>query len=487
LKVLPADQHEFVQMRWKEVQEGKGKPYETVVVTKDGVRLNIFASHRDMQIRGETKYVVVIKDITEFKHNEEALRQSEDKFSKAFHATPDAIIITRVADMQLIDVNKVFERLTGYSRDEALGHTSMELDLWANPKDREKYFSTLQEQGYVREQEARFRMRSGEIMDGLVSGEAFDLGDKMHILTIIRDITQRKQAEEELRKHRDHLEKLVKDRTDILTTKTKDLNDNQLAIMATVEELESTNAKLAIAKTRAEEADRLKSVFLATMSHELRTPLNSIIGFTGIMLQGFAGPLSEEQEKQLGMVKNSARHLLALINDVLDISKIEAGQLKMDLAPFQMHEAIDNAVKIVTPLVQKQGLGLHVEVSSEVGEIISDQRRVEQILLNLLGNAIKFTEKGGLKIECHIQDNQIITNITDTGIGIKPEYMDNLFKPFVQLENGVTRRFEGTGLGLSISNKLVEMLGGRIWMESEFGKGSVFTFTLPIKMGGDMA
>ncbi len=230
----------------------------------------------------------------------------------------------------------------------------------------------------------------------------------------------------------------------------------------------------------AQEADRLKSAFLATMSHELRTPLNSIIGFTGIVLQGLAGPLNDEQVKQLGMVRSSARHLLDLINDVLDISKIEAGQVKVVSEPFNVRQAIGEAVQRVTPLAEEKALALVVEVAPEVGQIVSDRRRVEQILINLLNNAVKFTEQGEVRVTCRVDEGRLVTRVADTGIGIKPEDMDKLFKPFRQIETGLARRYAGTGLGLSICKKLVETLGGEIWVESEWGVGSAFTFTLPI-------
>ncbi len=243
-------------------------------------------------------------------------------------------------------------------------------------------------------------------------------------------------------------------------------------------------AELAIAKERAEAADRLKSAFLAAMSHELRTPLNSIIGFTGIVLQGLAGPLNDEQAKQLGMAYASARHLFDLIKDVLDISEIEAGQIRITRQSFDMCEAIEKVVRTMTPLAEKKGLALVAEVSPQVGQITSDQRRVEQILINLLNNAIKFTEDGEVRVECEVNDSGLVTRVVDTGIGIKPEDMGVLFEAFRQVDTGLARQHEGTGLGLSICKKLVEMLGGEIWVESEWGVGSTFTFTLPVKMGG---
>jgi len=239
-------------------------------------------------------------------------------------------------------------------------------------------------------------------------------------------------------------------------------------------------AELKVAMEKAQAADRLKSAFLATMSHELRTPLNSIIGFTGIILQGLAGPLNAEQAKQLGMVQNSARHLLALINDVLDISKIEAGQFEIVSESFDVRDVVDRAIQTVAPLASKKGLKLVTRVAPQVGHITSDRRRVEQVLLNLLNNAVKFTDQGEVWVECRIDEGRLATRVMDTGMGIRPKDMGKLFHMFQQIDTGLTRRQEGTGLGLSICKRLVEMLGGQIWTESEWGKGSTFAFTLPI-------
>jgi signal transduction histidine kinase len=240
-------------------------------------------------------------------------------------------------------------------------------------------------------------------------------------------------------------------------------------------------AELAAAMEEAQAADRLKSAFLATMSHELRTPLNSIIGFTGILLMGLVGPLAREQEKQLIMVQDSARHLLELINDVLDISKIEAGQIELVRDPFDMRATVQKGLEKIAPLAEKKGLAVTAVIAPTVGQIVGDRRRVEQILINLLSNAVKFTERGEVRIEVQVEDGWLVTRVNDTGIGIRPEDLDTLFKPFRQVDTGITRQYEGTGLGLSICKRLVEAMGGRIQVESEWGKGSSFAFTLSLE------
>jgi PAS domain S-box-containing protein len=247
------------------------------------------------------------------------------------------------------------------------------------------------------------------------------------------------------------------------------------------ERVRQRTAELLQAKDAAESADRLKSAFLATMSHELRTPLNSIIGFTGIVLQGLAGPLNDEQKKQLGMVQNSSRHLLALINDVLDISKIEAGQLEIQCSPFSFPEVLRKAVAVVTPLAERKGIALHTEITTDIPTILGDPRRTEQILLNLLGNAVKFTDQGEVCVRCTRAKGWLFTAIRDTGIGINPRYHQAIFEPFRQADTGLARKHEGTGLGLSICKRLVERLGGSISLESAPGQGSTFTVRLPLK------
>jgi PAS domain S-box-containing protein len=256
-----------------------------------------------------------------------------------------------------------------------------------------------------------------------------------------------------------------------------------LCIGNDITRLKRAEGELVEAMEAAQAADRIKSAFLATMSHELRTPLNSIIGFTGILLQGLAGPMNDEQRKQLGMVQGSSRHLLALINDVLDISKIEAGELEIRREPFDVCASLERVVQALMPLARKKGLAVRTEIGAELGAIIGDQRRFEQIVTNLLGNAVKFTERGGVTLRCAARRGNLELSVQDTGSGIPREHFQGLFRPFHQVDTGLTRKHEGTGLGLSICKRLVELMGGRIAFDSTEGVGSTFTVSVPLRRG----
>jgi signal transduction histidine kinase len=268
------------------------------------------------------------------------------------------------------------------------------------------------------------------------------------------------------------------------------LNDHRRRLAESLEDLNAINQnlerivaartfELKSAKEAAEGADRMKSAFLATMSHELRTPLNSIIGFTGILLQELAGPLNPEQRKQMSIVRDSSAHLLELINDVLDLSKIEAGQLRVDHEPVDLEAVTRKVAAAVQPLAERKGLALDWTVEPGLAPIASDRRRVEQILTNLVGNAIKFTEAGSVRIQAAAEGPMVRLDVTDTGIGIAPGDLERLFEPFVQVDSGLTRKYVGTGLGLSICKRLAGLLGGRIQVASTIGAGSTFSVLLP--------
>lgn len=239
--------------------------------------------------------------------------------------------------------------------------------------------------------------------------------------------------------------------------------------------------RLEEALVEARAADRAKSEFLSTMSHELRTPLNSILGFVRIILMGLTGKVNAEQEKQLKMVEKSGEHLLTLINEVLDLSKIEAGRVELRPSTFDIYQACQEVLSQEKPLALTKGIELKLEGECR-GEIFTDRERFSQVLLNLVSNAVKFTKSGSVSIRCDRALGVVSISVIDTGIGIKPEDFSKLFMPFSQVDMGSTREFGGTGLGLSIVKKNLALLGGKVKVESEYGKGSTFTMVLPLRV-----
>jgi signal transduction histidine kinase/ActR/RegA family two-component response regulator len=237
-------------------------------------------------------------------------------------------------------------------------------------------------------------------------------------------------------------------------------------------ELETSSRELEV-------ASRHKSEFLASMSHELRTPLNAVIGFSEVLLDQMFGELNERQTEYLRDIWTSGRHLLELLNDILDLSKVEAGEMQLDQATFVVSDAIAQAVKLVRERAQAHGIALLVEVDADVGEIEADELRFRQVLLNLLSNAVKFTPDGGeVRLEAHCSESDLTVTVTDTGIGVTPEDRERIFESFQQGRRG-TPKEEGTGLGLSLTRRIVELFGGRLWMESVVDVGSTFGFTIP--------
>ncbi|MGK5002918.1 hybrid sensor histidine kinase/response regulator [Janthinobacterium sp. LB2P70] len=253
-------------------------------------------------------------------------------------------------------------------------------------------------------------------------------------------------------------------------------------------ELETINREIALKNLELAEASRMKSAFIANMSHELRTPLNAIIGFTGALLMKLPGPLTSDQDKQLNTIRASARHLLSLINDILDVAKIEAGKLTLSIEPVHCQELMADVADTLRPLAQQKGLALELELG-EPGQspaiIETDRRALTQILINLLNNAIKFTEQGTVRISLSQRDEDgvLVTemSIADSGAGIKEEDQAKLFQAFSQLDSTSTRHVEGAGLGLYLCQNLANAIGGALFFNSDYGSGSTFTLALRSK------
>jgi PAS domain S-box-containing protein len=393
----------------------------------------------------------------------EIVAESERLFSATMIEGMPGIVFFYDEQMRFLRWNRNFEVVSGYSPVEIAKMHPLDFFPEAEREPLKKRIAEVFAQGDSCI-EASFVSKDGRATPYFFTGKRVVFNGQTCLIGMGVDVSERKRAEEALRVLNQTLELEVAERT----------GDLQAALV------------------RAEAADRIKSAFLATMSHELRTPLNSIIGFTGIVLQGLAGPLNAEQTKQLGMVRNSSRHLLELINDVLDLSKIEAGQLEIRVEPFKLRESLEHVVALVKPLADKKSLKLTIVAPPELGEIYSDRRRVEQLLLNLVNNAIKFTEHGRVTVTAElVTDYQsspeaaaqpaVRLRVADTGMGIKPEDLAMLFQPFRQIDSGLSRQHEGTGLGLVICRRLATLLGGEISAKSEWSKGSEFNVIIPIQ------
>ncbi|MHA1700343.1 MAG: sensor histidine kinase, partial [Promethearchaeota archaeon] len=253
-------------------------------------------------------------------------------------------------------------------------------------------------------------------------------------------------------------------------------------VLRDVTEIKETAAALRKAKIEAEAANEAKSNFLANMSHELRTPLNSIIGFSELMLDAYTDSLDENQKQYLKNILDSGEHLLSLINDILDLSKIEAGKMKLNYKRIPLKNLLERTINLFQEKSQKHNIRILIKIENGVKDIVADETKLRQILFNLLSNAIKFTPDGGnVGLDVKFENDNYIFTVWDTGIGIAKKDLDKLFKPFQQLENALSRNYEGTGLGLHYSKSLVELHGGNIWVESELNKGARFSFTIPTK------
>lgn len=456
LQFFAEENHGVLGTRIAEVFAAGESSIEAPFMAKDGRLTPYFFTGRRVEFDQEPCLVGVGIDISERCKVEVALKQSEERH----RTTLDNILEgCQILDFQwnYLYLNRTASMQNRRSNDELMGRRMPEAWPGIDQTEIFSHFRRCMEERVPYHGETKFVFPDGEF--GWFDVRAQPVTEGIIILSI--DITERHEAERALNELNERLEIKVMERT----------------------------AELRDALVRAESADRLKSAFLATMSHELRTPLNSIIGFTGIVLQGLPGPLTEEQAKQLGMVRGSARHLLELINEILDLSKIEAGQFEIRREDFDPRESVERVAASIRPLADRRGLSLRASVSDEVvARMTGDCRRVEQILLNLLNNAVKFTDTGGVMIKVSpgvierptgIRGEATCFEVTDSGIGIRESDIEHLFLPFRQLDSGLTRVHEGTGLGLAICRRLADLLGGEIALRSEWGKGSTFSVVIP--------
>nr|MCU0793533.1 ATP-binding protein [Opitutaceae bacterium] len=390
------------------------------------------------------------------RHQAEDRALNEQRFSDAMIESMPGVVYLYDEQGRFLRWNRNFETVTGYSASEV---ARMHPRDFFSPADQPALAARVAEVFAVGEGEleAAFLTRAGLSIPYYFTGRRLRFQDRVCLVGVGVDISERTRALADLRELNENLEQRVAERT----------------------------AALRVALDRAESADRLKSAFLATMSHELRTPLNSIIGFTGILLQQLAGPLNPEQTKQLGMVQGSARHLLDLINDVLDLSKIEAGQLTLRHEPFDLRAVAEQVVSAIRPLAAKKHLELDLAIAPDLVSATSgDARRVGQILLNLLNNAVKFTDRGSVTLSiapfAGASAPAARLTVRDTGSGIRAEDLAKLFQPFQQLDSGLDRQHEGTGLGLAICRRLANLMGGTIEVSSTWSEGSEFSLILPL-------
>jgi PAS domain S-box-containing protein len=388
----------------------------------------------------------VTRDITEYRRAEELVQESEERHRKLFDNNPHPTWVYERESLRFLAVNAAAMRKYGYSRDEFLAMTIKDI------RPPEDVPSLLENVGSIREGSEdigiwRHQRKDKTIIDVEITSYALKFTDRAAEVVVAVDVTQRKRAEAEKRKF--------------------------------TESLAASNQELELRNREVQRATQMKSRFLASMSHELRTPLNAIVGFSELLAEGTAGELNIKQKRFINHIKQGSAHLLQLINDILDLSKIEAGQLEIRCEDFEVKDALPEVLSTIRPLAMAKNIT--VRQKAEAGLLVhADRVRFKQILYNLLSNAVKFTPKGGwIDIDCSEARDKTCISVTDTGIGIRTEDQEVVFEEFRQVEGSTDAINEGTGLGLAITKRLVEQQGGKISLKSELGKGSRFTFTLP--------
>jgi PAS domain S-box-containing protein len=392
-------------------------------------------------------YYVLLRDITARKRAEELLHESEDRHRKLFDNNPHPTWVFDRETLRFLAVNAAAVRKYGYSSDEFLKMTLKDI---RPPEDVPAMLERVASirAGIETVGTWRHRRKDGTIIDVEITSYGLSFAGRPAEVVVAVDVTQRKRDEAERGKF--------------------------------TEKLAASNEELELRNREVERATRLKSKFLASMSHELRTPLNAIVGFSDLLADGIPGELNAKQKRFVNHIKQGSAHLLQLINDILDLSKIEAGQLELRCEDFQVKEALPEVLSTILPLALTKNIQVRHQLKPDLA-VYADRVRFKQVLYNLLSNAVKFTPKDGrIDIDCVENGTEVSISVTDTGIGIRAEDQAVVFEEFRQVEGNKDTANEGTGLGLAITKRLVEHQGGKISLQSQPGKGSRFTFTLPM-------
>jgi len=412
---------------------------------------------------------VASPDTTERKQLEEALKESETKFKTIVENIRD--VLFQLSPLGIIQyVSPRVQEVYGYKPEDLIGkHFKKTTPISELAKVLGALKSVLSGKVInnleINQLDSKGKIISMEINAAPVRRQ----GKIIAVQGIMRDITERKQMESELQERNEQL----------------DVQNEEL--QSQTEELMTQQQELIEKTGEVERANQLKSEFLANMSHELRTPLNVIIGFSELMMDRVPGKINEEQRQCLSDISDSSHRLLKLVNEVLDLSRVESGKMEFKLENVALTEVVESLTRTMLPMLTPRKQSLNIEIEEGLPEVHVDEGRLEQVLLNLVTNSSKFTPDGGkLKIEAVRNGDWCQVSVIDNGIGIKEEDQERIFEPFCWLDNPLTKEKSGTGLGLALVETIVEKYGGRIWVESEYGKGSQFTFTLPLATGGQL-
>ncbi|PRQ06032.1 response regulator [Enhygromyxa salina] len=457
--------------QWRKMPLDSSVTVETNLVRKDGHEIPMEVVVAPFEEQGQRLFAAICRDVSERKAAEAARRREELRFQAVFEGAPTGLVLIN-AQGTIMAANPALEQMLGARSGGLIGRTLDDITLEADLEIGRSELEQLRrgEREFVRV-EKRYAGCSGKILWAQLS--AFRYGDpktdEVRTVAFIEDINERKQIETQRREMFERLDELVAQRT--------------AALEQEIAERKRTEQELNKAMRAAEAANLAKSQFLASMSHELRTPLNAVIGYSEMLMEEAEDTGSEDLVPDLQRIRNAGKHLLGIINDILDLSKVEAGKIELFIESVQLSALIDEIIDTVRPLAQNNGNELSLSLELGAGIITTDITRVRQVLFNLLSNACKFTEQG--RVSLRVQELRVGTegwlrlDVSDSGVGIKPEQLSKLFKPFTQADASTSRRFGGTGLGLSISDQFAQMLGGRIEVESEYGVGSTFTLWLP--------